>query len=157
LERWIVESSLCCHHFGVFFAATGPPPELGAPPGDGGDEVFGVIRPFGTDDLIDWRLDAHGLNEFLKLSFGIGVQLAAIQCFEVFGEEPCGKWMSGIGARIKVNGPCDGFKGIGEGGLAVPASVGFFTTPQVQVGTESYASGDARQCFGGDELRARLG
>lgn len=157
MERWIVERGLGCHHFGVFLAAPGAPTELGAAPGDGSDEVFRVIRPLRTDDLIDWRLHAHGLNEFLKLSLGIGIQLAAIQCFEIFGKEPCGKLVGSVGSRIEVDGTCDSFEGIGEGGFAVPAAVGLFTAPEVQVGAESDAAGDARQGLSGDELGTCLG
>ena len=156
-KGWIVECGLRGLHFGVFFAAAGASSKLSALPGDGRNEILCVIWPFGTDDLIEWRFYAHRLNEFLELSLGIGVQRAAIQGFEIFGEESLGKLVRGVGARIEVDGPCDGFEGIGQGGFAIPAAVRLFTSSHVQVGTESNAAGDAGERLGGNELGTCLG
>ena len=96
----IVERGLGRLHLGVFFTAASTPSQLGALPGDDGNEVLGVIRPFSTNDGINRRFSAYGLNEFLQLSLGVGVQWPTTQGFEVLGKEPHGKLMSGVAARI---------------------------------------------------------
>ncbi len=102
-----------------------------------------MIWPFRSDNLIERRFDAYGLNEFLELSLGIGIQRATVQSFQFFSKESCSKLVRGFVPGIQVDGTSDGFQGICERGFPVPTTVGLFTTSHMQIGAEANATGDA--------------
>ena len=153
----MVERGLGGLHFCLFFAATAAAAEFGALPHNDGDEALGMVRAFFADDLIDGRGGADGLDEFLELAFGIGVQRAVAEGIEIFGEEACGEALCGIAASVEMDGAGDGFEGIGEGGFAIAAAIRLLATAHAQMGAEIDATGDAGEGLGGDELGTGLG
>ncbi len=152
----LVERGLGCLYLGVFFAAAAATSKQGSLPGDGGEEILGVIRSILRDDLVEWWCSADRLYHFLKLAFGIDVQRAVMQRSEILGKEMCGKALCCVVARIEVNGPGDGFQGIRERGVTIAATIGLFATAHAQMGAESDAACDACERLGGDQLRTCL-
>ena len=152
----MVERGLGGLDLGLFFAATAATAKFSALPDDGGDEVLGMVGTFFANDLIDGRRSADGLHEFLELAFGIGVQRAVAEGIEVFGKEACSELLCGIAASVEMNGAGDGFERIGEGGFAITAAIGLFTTAHAQMRTKTDAAGDAGEGLGGNKLGACL-
>lgn len=156
MKGGLVERGLGCLHLGVFFAAAAATSKQGSLPGDGGEEILGVIGSILTNDLVvRWR-SADGLNHLLKLAFGIDVQRAVMQRSEILGKEMCGKALCCVVARIEVNGTGDGFQGISECGVAISAAISLFATAHAQMEAESDAACDACERLGGDQLRTCL-
>lgn len=124
----MVECGLRGLHLGLLFAMSAAASEFTALPLDGGDEIFGMIGAFLPEDAVERGGGADGLDEFLELAFGIGIQRTVAERFEVCGKESCGKALRGVAASVEMDGTGDGFERIGEGGVAITATIGFFAT-----------------------------
>ncbi len=97
-----------------------------------------------------------GLQQFLKLTFGIFVRRRGTEAIEHFSEEEGDEVPSGDHAAIKEDGAGDSFKSIGEGGIAIPAAVAFLTATHEQKGAEFDVTSHLGEGFTGDELGADL-
>lgn len=157
IEGRIGEGGASSLHFRFFFAFSGSTAEFAATPGDDGFEEFGVIRAGLADDAVGRRFGIDGLEAFLEIAFGIGLDEAIAELVELSAEHADDKLRGGIEPGIDVNGPDDGFQCISECGIPLAASAGLFATPHDQVRAEADLTGEAGERFGAHQMGAGLG
>ena len=156
IEGRIGEGGASSLHFRFFFALPCPSAEFAATPGNDGFEEFGVIRAGLTDDAVGGRFGIDGLEAFLEIALGIGLDEAIAELVELSAEDADDKLRGGIQPGIDVNGPDDGFERIGERGVPLAAAAGLLATAHDEVRTEADLTGEAGERFGAHQMGAGL-
>ena len=143
-------------HFRFFFAFSGSTAEFAAAPGDDGFEEFGVIRTGLANNAVGGRFGIDGLEAFLEIALGIGLDEAISELVELSAEHADDKLRGGIQPGIDVNGPDDGFERIGERGIPLAAAAGLLATAHDEVRAEADLTGEAGERFGAHQMGAGL-